>query len=86
MNCLRGFLHENYTFVKLLGWSCLGVAFVYVVFKNVMKMMRTKRRAAYPKDTIILHQYPRGLRAPSPSPYSLKLETWLRMAGIPYKV
>ncbi len=29
-----------------------------------------------PKDLVILHQFPRGLRAPSVSPFPLKLETW----------
>lgn len=35
------------------------------------------RRSRYPKDIVILHQPFRGLRAPSPSPFVLKLETWL---------
>ena len=50
------------------------------------KYKRAQRRKAYPKDVVILHQYPNGFRAPSPSPWSLKLETWLRMAKIPYQV
>jgi hypothetical protein len=29
-----------------------------------------------PKDLVILHQFPRGLRAPSVSPFPVKLETW----------
>ena len=28
-------------------------------------------------NQIILHQFPRGLNAPSASPFALKLETWL---------
>lgn len=28
------------------------------------------------KDLVILHQFPRGLRAPSASPFPIKLETW----------
>ena len=35
-----------------------------------------KHRLKYPKDVVILHQFPRGLRAPSISPFPLKLETW----------
>ena len=40
----------------------------------------------YPRDKVILFQFPRGSRAPSHSPFTLKLETYLRMANIPYQV
>jgi hypothetical protein len=40
----------------------------------------------YPKCTVILHQAGRGPFAPSLSPFAVKLETYLRMAKIPYKV
>lgn len=33
---------------------------------------------------VILHQYERGLGVPNLSPFCLKLETYLRMAKIPY--
>jgi hypothetical protein len=36
------------------------------------------------KSVIVLHQFPRAKKAPSPSPYPLKLETFLRMSKIPY--
>jgi len=39
-----------------------------------------------PPGTVLLHQYPRGDWAPSVSPFPIKLETYLRMANIPYKV
>ena len=38
------------------------------------------------KDVVILHQLPRGKLTQSVSPFSLKLETYLRMADIPYQV
>ena len=37
---------------------------------------KTKKRKVYPKNIVILHQVERGLRAPSASPFCLKLETW----------
>ena len=40
----------------------------------------------YPKGTVILHQTGRGPFAPSLSPFTVKLETYLRIAKIPYKV
>lgn len=38
------------------------------------------------KDLVILHQFPRGLRAPSASPFPIKLETWSKLfLNIPFK-
>ena len=34
------------------------------------------------KDVVILHQFPRARFCPSPSPYPIKLETFLRMHNI----
>ena len=36
------------------------------------------------KDVAVLHQMPRATFCPSPSPYPIKLETFLRAAGIKY--
>ena len=38
------------------------------------------------KNVVVLHQFRRASYAPSPSPFALKLETYLRMAEIPYEV
>ncbi len=38
------------------------------------------------KDKVVLHHYMRSIVTPSPSPFDLKLETYLRMAKIPYEV
>eukprot|EP00095_Tigriopus_kingsejongensis_P011044 maker-scaffold109_size355148-snap-gene-2.24 protein:Tk11044 transcript:maker-scaffold109_size355148-snap-gene-2.24-mRNA-1 annotation:"gst-n-metaxin-like protein" len=37
------------------------------------------------KDTVVLHQFDRGRTCPSPSPYPIKLETYLRMAKLKYE-
>jgi hypothetical protein len=47
---------------------------------------RRKNRQTLPLDELVLHQFPRALRAPSASPFCLKLETWIRMANIKYTV
>ena len=35
---------------------------------------------------IRLHQYPPMFGIPNPSPFCMKLETWLRMAGLPFEI
>eukprot|EP00095_Tigriopus_kingsejongensis_P003082 maker-scaffold664_size116482-snap-gene-0.19 protein:Tk03082 transcript:maker-scaffold664_size116482-snap-gene-0.19-mRNA-1 annotation:"hypothetical protein CGI_10007879" len=37
------------------------------------------------EDTVVLHQFDRGRTCPSPSPYPIKLETYLRMAKLKYE-
>ena len=37
------------------------------------------------KDTVILHMFERARNCPNPSPYPIKLETFMRMAGIKYE-
>ncbi|RWS24328.1 hypothetical protein B4U80_11646, partial [Leptotrombidium deliense] len=39
----------------------------------------------YEQDIVYLYQFPRCPTVPSVSPYCLKVETWLRMAGIAYE-
>ncbi len=42
--------------------------------------------AAYGKDVVVVHSIERSKFTPNISPFPMKLETWLRMAEIPYKV
>lgn len=45
----------------------------------------TVHKADYEKDVVYLYQFSRTKNIPSPSPFCLKVETWLRMAGIKYE-
>jgi hypothetical protein len=47
---------------------------------------KKKSKQSIDENVVILHQMDRGVFAPSISPFPLKLETYLRMAGIPYQV
>ena len=45
-----------------------------------------KKWATVGKDVVVLHQIGRGRITPCASPFPLKLETYLRITGIPYEV
>jgi hypothetical protein len=64
----------------------VGICSLSILTSWYKKRKRIERRKSYSKDMVVLHQYPRGLRAPNLSPFAVKLETWLRMADIPYQV
>jgi hypothetical protein len=46
----------------------------------------TVHKQNYEKDIIYLYQFSRTPLLPSLSPYCLKVETWLRLAGLKYEV
>lgn len=46
----------------------------------------TVHKANFEKDIVYLYQFSRTPLLPSTSPYCLKVETWLRLAGIKYEV
>jgi hypothetical protein len=43
------------------------------------------KKKEYPADTVIIHQFPRGMKTPSLSMFALKLETWCRACDIKYQ-
>lgn len=46
----------------------------------------TVHKTDFEKDVIYLYQFSRTPFLPSISPYCLKVETWLRLAGLKYEV
>lgn len=46
----------------------------------------TAHKANFEKDIVYLYQFSRTPLLPSTSPYCLKVETWLRLAGVKYEV
>ena len=53
---------------------------------KVVQPKITVHKADFEKDVIYLYQFSRTPFLPSISPYCLKVETWLRLAGLKYEV
>ncbi|XP_061185655.1 failed axon connections homolog isoform X2 [Saccostrea echinata] len=62
-----------------------GAAVIGFTVMVVYKRCKRKIKKSYPRDTVIHHTIPRGPFAPSLTPFALKLETYLRMAKVPYQ-
>ena len=68
-----------------------GSVFLLIVTILVVLVIRRRRRREellvpdWSPDVVYLAQFPPSPRVRSISPFSLKLETWLRLAHIPYK-
>lgn len=54
--------------------------------KEVAPPKPTVHKADYQTDVVYLYQFMRTPVLPSLSPYCLKVETWLRLAGLKYEV
>uniref|UniRef100_A0A1I7YZT9 Failed axon connections homolog n=1 Tax=Steinernema glaseri TaxID=37863 RepID=A0A1I7YZT9_9BILA len=64
-----------------------GVALcLYLPYKWFMSAPRSiPYKKDFQKGIVYLYQFPRSSAVPSLSPFCLKLETWLRMADVPYE-
>ncbi len=72
-------------FLKIAG-GLTASALIMTFIKIYIRRKQEKKRKSYPKNVVILHQFPPSEKCPSASPFCLKLETWLRMADIKYEV
>ena len=53
--------------------------------KDAAKLEGLKREwAAAGQDVVVLHMFSRARVCPNPSPFPLKLETWMRIHGVNY--
>ncbi|KAK8747891.1 hypothetical protein OTU49_016213 [Cherax quadricarinatus] len=59
---------------------------VFKICSCITKAKRRQRWEAAGQDVVVLHCSNRGRLAPSMSPFVIKLESFLRFAGIPYQL
>lgn len=71
--------------VMIAATAAIGVAAYFLLRRWKSAPRESPVVKDYKKDMIYLFQFPRSSTVPSLSPYCLKLETWLRIADIPYK-
>ena len=61
-------------------WALIGIGAVlsaYAVSKIFLRIRKQQKLWNYPKDVVILHQFPLfEKRKPTISPFCLKMETW----------
>jgi hypothetical protein len=86
------YLEQAKTYVDNLspfGKAALAGGAGFVAFLNYKWWSSRSRQTPYvqpfSKDIVYLCQFPRSKVIPNLSPFCLKLETWLRIADIPYK-
>lgn len=58
----------------------------FSLYRYIAKRNRRKRWRDVPKDVVLVHAFPKGRFAPNVSPFVLRLETYLRLAKIPYQL
>lgn len=70
-------------YIKLIGAAVVGGTTLVLYRRS--RGSNNNRKIEYPRDTVILHQVGRGPCAPSITPFAIKLESYLRLAKIPYQ-
>ncbi|XP_060068109.1 failed axon connections homolog [Ylistrum balloti] len=70
--------------VKVIGGTAVAGTFFLTVWRRLS--VRKSERKVYPPDTIVICQIGRGPHVPSLSNFAIKIETYLRLEGIPYQV
>lgn len=64
----------------------LGVGYkAWSKYSTYLRKKKRLQRSLKKPGVVILHQFPRGMTLPNISPFPLKLETYLRLAKIPYE-
>ncbi|KAK3087891.1 hypothetical protein FSP39_012144 [Pinctada imbricata] len=67
------------------GATVLASTITIVVLRAKAKSSHQRPKVQYPRDTVILHNPGRGPFAPSLVPFSVKVETYLRILKIPHQ-
>ncbi|KAK7091792.1 failed axon connections homolog isoform X2 [Littorina saxatilis] len=85
METIRTIYSDHPALTTIAGGLVVATAGILVYRRLRRNTTASNAEEDYPKDTVILHQIGRGPFAPSMTPFAIKLETYLRIAKIPYK-
>ncbi|XP_078325126.1 failed axon connections homolog [Crassostrea virginica] len=77
-------MESTKNFVKIYCKEICVSAAVGVVMVTIIKRRMKRIKKVYPANLVVHHQVGRGPHAPSLTPFAMKLETYLRMAKVPY--
>lgn len=80
-----GFEDTCFRYGPFIGTGLLAFGVSVFVFRRMFKSKERICGVDYPKDKVIVHQFQKGTYVPSLSHFVVKLETYLRMAKIPYE-
>lgn len=72
-------------FLYLSSYPLMASIMLFYKSKSKLQGKKPKPKKVYPKDTVVLYQFPRAFNTPSLSPFALKLETWCRAAEVDYQ-
>ncbi|CAI2330267.1 unnamed protein product [Caenorhabditis sp. 36 PRJEB53466] len=76
----------NWGKAAVAGGVALAVYVPYKLFVSSSRSRRSPVNENWKPDVVYLYQFPRTRLLPNLSPFCMKVETWLRMADIPYEI
>lgn len=73
---------------RIIGWTVISAVTIVFVLKKVLRPLLQGSGRRYKDGVLYLHMFPRQVTkgVVNLSPFAMKVETWLRMQGIPYEV
>ncbi|KAK6188632.1 hypothetical protein SNE40_004772 [Patella caerulea] len=79
LQSLSDFINKDNHWLVLAGTGAVLIGGI-----TAYKMLTKRKKKSWPKDTVVLHSVDKGIWDMSLTPFAVKLETYFRLADIPY--